>query len=124
MPKYVIATESEQLFGEIDAALDARDVTLLRVKTGAAVAAVVREQNPDLVVLDLQIGSMGGVATCIHLRHESEAGRLPHTRVLLLLDREADRFIAREAGADAMLVKPVSSRVLARQARALAQPAA
>jgi DNA-binding response OmpR family regulator len=124
VPKYVIATESEQLFGEIDAALDARDVTLLRVKTGAAVAAVVREQNPDLVVLDLQIGSMGGVATCIHLRHESEAGRLPHTRVLLLLDREADRFIAREAGADAMLVKPVSSRVLARQARALAQPAA
>lgn len=124
MPKYVIATESEQLFGEIDAALDARDVTLLRVKTGAAVAAMVREQNPDLVVLDLQIGSMGGVATCIHLRHESEAGRLPHTRVLLLLDREADRFIAREAGADAMLVKPVSPRVLARQARALAQPAA
>jgi DNA-binding response OmpR family regulator len=124
VPKYLIATESDQLYREISAALDARDVTLLRVASGSEVASIVGSQNPDVVVLDLQIGSMGGIATCINLRHEAGAGRLPAVTVLLLLDREADRFIAHEAAADAMLVKPLSPRVLARQARALAKPAA
>ena len=44
--------------------------------------------EPDLVVLDLQIGNMGGIAVAIDLRLEEAAGRLPEVPILLLLDRE------------------------------------
>jgi DNA-binding response OmpR family regulator len=66
------------------------------------------------VILDMQIANQGGVATAIDLRLEASAGRLPDTAILLLLDREADRFLAKRADADAELVKPVDPGTLRR----------
>ncbi len=73
--------------------------------------------DPDLVVLDMQIGNMGGVAVAIDLRLEESGGRLDRANILLLLDREADEFIARRADVDLMLVKPVDAGVLRRAAK-------
>ena len=52
---------------------------------------------------------MGGIAVAIDLRLEESGGRLPHATILLLLDRDADEFIARRADVDLMLVKPVDA---------------
>ena len=78
------------------------------------------ELEPDLVMLDLQIGEMGGVAACLDLRLEESGDRLPPQKIVLLLDREADLFIARRAGADGWLVKPVDAGRLRRAAAAIA----
>ena len=75
--------------------------------------------EPELVILDLQIGNMGGVAVAHDLRLEESAGRLDRARILLLLDREADEFIGRRADVDMMLVKPVDAGVLRRAAKHL-----
>ena len=56
---------------------------------------------------------MGGMATCMDLRLEESGGRLPHVPVLMLLDRRADVFLARRAGADGWVVKPLDSIRLA-----------
>src|SRR5918995_1131124 len=86
----------------------------------AADARWVREQErPDLVVLDLQIGNMGGMAVAIDLRLEESAGRLPRSTILLLLDRQADRFLSKRADADLELVKPVDAGILRRAAKQL-----
>ena len=77
------------------------------------------ESTPDLVVLDLQIGNMGGIATCLHLRHEAGAGRLPEVPVLMLLDRQADVFLARRSDADGWVVKPLDAFSLRRAATAI-----
>lgn len=58
-----------------------------------------------------------GVASCLDLRLEADAGRLPDQRVVLLLDRDADVFIAGEAQADGWLVKPLDARRLNRAVR-------
>jgi DNA-binding response OmpR family regulator len=71
------------------------------------------------VVLDLQIGNMGGMATCMALHLEAGAGRLPRVPVLMLLDREADVFLARRSDADGWLIKPVDSMRLRKAATAL-----
>ena len=75
--------------------------------------------TPDLVVLDLQIGNMGGIAACLHLRHEAGAGRLPDVPVLMLLDRQADVFLARRSDADGWVVKPLDAFALRRAATAI-----
>src|SRR4029079_18970996 len=97
---------------------------VVEVTRGQDVKGAVREHDPDLVVLDLQIGNMGGIAVAIELRNEESGGRLPHSTVLLLLDRQADRFLAARAEVEAVVVKPVDPGALRRAAKALLGPAA
>jgi len=60
---------------------------------------------------------MGGIAVAIDLHLEASGGRLPEVPILLLLDREADRFLAKRAAADGELVKPVDAATLRRTAK-------
>jgi DNA-binding response OmpR family regulator len=109
MTEVLIATDADAVFAEVEAALVDEKTSVVRVREGQAVVGAVAELDPDLVVLDLQIGNMGGIATCIHLRHEAGEGRLPHVPVLVLLDRQADVFLARRSGADGWVVKPLDA---------------
>ena len=85
------------------------------------VAAVTAEGGAyDLVIADLQIGSMGGVAVTMALRLDASVGRVPVVPVLLLLDRVADVHLGKRCGADGWLVKPLDAFRLRRAARALA----
>jgi len=115
----LLATDSDSVFAEVDATLASDDCEVLRVRHGADVLPVVIDRDPDLVVLDLQIGSMGGIATCLAIKQEEGAMRLDPRPVALLLDREADVFIAREARSDGWVIKPVDSLRLRRLAKAL-----
>ena len=119
MPHVLLATDADHLAEEVFAALADDQTTVSRVRAGVDVRPAVAQLEPDLVVLDLQIGNMGGVAASLDLRLESEAGRVPDTRILMLLDREADQWIAGQAKADAELVKPIDSLRLRRAATAL-----
>jgi len=56
------------------------------------------------------------MAVCITLRLDESGGRLPHIRVLMLLDRVADLFLARRAEAEGWLIKPLDSLRLRRAA--------
>ena len=110
----LLATDADEVFDEVDAALASVDDQVMRITEGRAVRDAVLELDPTVVVLDLQIGSMGGVAACIDLRHEEGAGRMAHQRILLLLDRSADTFLAEQSGADSWLVKPLDASRLSR----------
>lgn len=89
------------------------------IRSGRHLRSAVEREQPDLVVCDLQIGSMGGVAATLDLRAEEGAGRLPYVPVVLLCDREADRFIADRSGADEWLFKPLEPLALRRAFRKL-----
>ena len=105
----LLATDSDSVHDAIDAALGSNDTQIARVRAGLEVLDAVRGQGPDLVICDLQIGNMGGMATCLDLRMEAEMGRVPNTRVLMLLDREADVYLAKQARSDGWLVKPLDA---------------
>jgi DNA-binding response OmpR family regulator len=107
VPELLIASDSGWLHDEIRSVLAGPNTTIRSVQTGASVRGAVKEHLPDLVIVDLQIGSMGGMAVCLDLRLEEGAGRIGHTAVLMLLDRRADVFLARRSGADGWLVKPL-----------------
>ncbi|MCC6433735.1 MAG: response regulator transcription factor [Acidimicrobiales bacterium] len=117
MATVLLATDADWLFDEVDAALADETTTVHRVRAGRMVLPAVKELDPDLVVLDLQIGNLGGVATSLALRQEEDMGRLEPRKVVMLLDRQADVFMAQMARADGWLVKPVNSVRLRRAAR-------
>ena len=119
MIQVLVATDADAVYAEVEAALADESTILTRVRSGQAVAGAVGESTPDLVVLDMQIGNMGGIATCLHLHHEAGAGRLPEVPVLMLLDRDVDEFLARRSGADGWVVKPLDAFSLRRAATAI-----
>ena len=81
----LLATDSDNIAAEVDATLANDDCDVLRVSSGKDVLPVVEARNPDLVLLDLQIGTKGGVAACIDLQHDIAEGRAEPTKVLMLL---------------------------------------
>jgi DNA-binding response OmpR family regulator len=117
MATIVVAADGKWIRDQVRTALASSETQVVEVTRGQDVRAAVAEHAPDLVVLDMQIGNMGGVATAIDLHLESDAGRVPDTRILLLLDREADRFLAKRASADGELMKPVDAGMLRRAAK-------
>ena len=119
MAKVVVAADGKWVRDQVRTALASSDTQVVEVTRGQDVRAAVAEHAPDLVVLDMQIGNMGGVATAIDLHLEADAGRVPDTKILLLLDREADRFLAKRAAADAELVKPLDAGTLRRTMKRL-----
>src|SRR5439155_12820755 len=102
-----IATDATWMRETVESVVSGPDVTIRHITTGSAVRTAVHERPPDIAVVDLQIGNMGGMAVCLDLRLEESGGRIPHVPVLMLLDRRADVFLARRSAAEGWLVKPL-----------------
>ncbi len=119
MSDVLIATDADWIFDDVDAALSDEDTRVVRVRRGRDVSAAVRKLHPALIVLDMQIGNMGGIATALNLEQEFEAGTTPDAPILLLLDRPADVPLARRWAVDGWMIKPLDAFRLRRAARAL-----
>mgnify|MGYP001826579557 CR=1 FL=1 len=115
----LLATDADWIVDEVTAALGGPDTSFTVCREGRAVTGVVADREPDLAVLDLQVGSMGGMAIAMAMRLDESAGNLPHAPILMLLDREADVFLARRSGADGWMVKPLDALRLKRAALAV-----
>jgi two-component system alkaline phosphatase synthesis response regulator PhoP len=85
--------------------------SLTRLVSGTEVMAHLREQPADLVILDLMLPGMDGMAVCDALRRDTATSHLP---IIMLTERgeEADRVAGLERGADDYVTKPFSPREL------------
>jgi DNA-binding response OmpR family regulator len=116
----ILATDADWLVDEVVAALGDSDTSFTVCREGRLVAGLVKERTPDLVILDMQIGTMGGIAVTMDLRLDESAGTLPHVPIMILLDRDVDVHLARRSGSDGWLIKPLDSLRLRRASRAIA----
>ena len=120
MPDVLVATDADWIFEDVDATLTDEDTNVVWVHAGRDVSPAVRQIDPSLVVLDLQIGNMGGIATALDLQQEFDTGDVPRVPILLLLDRPADVPMAHRTGVQGWLVKPLDAFRLRRAARSIA----
>ena len=77
--------------------------------------AMVLDQQPDVVILDILMPEMDGWAVCRGLREHSVVPIL----MLTALNEEVDRILGLEMGADDYLTKPFSTRELLARVKAL-----
>ena len=99
--------------------LEGPDLLVEEAATGPDVLTRVKEGGVDLVIADLQIGSMGAMAICMELRHLESYGAAEPISVLMLLDRRPDVFLARRSGAEGFVVKPLDPQRMRSAVRAL-----
>ena len=92
------------------------DIRVTALGSGREIAAVLKRDPVDLVVLDLRLPDEDGMQIARRLRAES-----PELPIIMLtgLKDEADRVMGLELGADDYLTKPFSPRELLARIRAL-----
>jgi two-component system KDP operon response regulator KdpE len=83
-------------------------------KTGEEALEKLRDYHPDLVLLDMNMPGMGGLAVCREIRAGTGVGII----MLTVRNTEADKVEALDAGADDFINKPFSTPELLARIRA------
>lgn len=115
----LIVSDSDSVLEELRSALEDDETEIRELRTGEDVRLAVEDDAPDLVITDLQVGNMGGMAICLDLHLEESGGRIPHVPVVILLDRRPDVFLARRSAAEGWLVKPLDPLRIRRAVQAV-----
>jgi DNA-binding response OmpR family regulator len=84
--------------------------------TGGQALAIVSEDAPDLIILDLMLPDLDGFEVLRRLR---QSGRDEPVIVLTARDDDVDMIVGLEMGADDYVVKPFNPRALAARVRAV-----
>ncbi|HUG07534.1 MAG TPA: response regulator [Acidimicrobiia bacterium] len=104
MPIALVVADGRWVTNEVRSALSVDSWVIEEIDDPRAVTDRLEESKVDAVIIDMQVGSKGGMAVVRSIRQTFEAADRP--RMVLLLDRSADVFLARRAGADASVLKP------------------
>ncbi len=107
MSRVLVVADDPWVVSEVHAALSIGTNELIDHDDPATAAIATGEESVDVAVVDLQVASMGGMAITRSIRDLREP-----VPVVLLLDREADTFLAGRSGANAWVVKPFTTSAL------------
>ena len=89
MDTIVVASDIASVRRDIGSLLEGPDASVIYANSGRNVLEIVKESEVDLVIADMQIGSMGGVAVCLEMRLQASLDVIDEIPVLLVLDRNA-----------------------------------
>ena len=98
--------------------LSSQGYDVITAADGEEALAIAKERQPDLILLDVMMPRLDGVAVCQRLRADP---RLPFTPIIMVTAKSAtqDVVAALEAGADEYLVKPVDHGALLARVRSM-----
>ncbi len=110
MPTALVVADASWVVNEVRSALAVGSWRIEEINDPATVTDRLDQTRVDAVIVDMQIASQGGMAVIRAIRQATDEMSRPHT--VLLLDRSADRFLARRAGADSAVLKPINAAEL------------
>ena len=109
--KILIVEDEIEIVRALQRSLLAHNYGVITAHSGEKALAIVQEQSPDLILLDLGLPGMSGLDVCRRVRENSD---LPII-VISVQNKERDKVYALDLGADDYLSKPFGiEEVLAR----------
>ena len=116
MKKKVLIVDDEKAIVDIlEYNLKKEDYETLKAYDGRAGLRVAREENPDLILLDVMLPEMDGFQVCGTLRKE---GNQVPIIMITAREEETDKVFGLENGADDYITKPFSMRELLARVKA------
>ncbi|MCE7999591.1 MAG: phosphate regulon transcriptional regulatory protein PhoB [Rhodobiaceae bacterium] len=117
-PTVLVVEDEEALAMLLQYNLEKEGYNVVATADGEEAAMLVREIEPDLVLLDWMLPSLSGIELCRRLRSRSETRNLP---IVMITARgeEADRIRGLDTGADDYITKPFSTTELMARIRAV-----
>lgn len=117
MAAHVLLIEDEPNIAEAIRFLLSRDgLRVSHAAEGAAALVLMRQDPPDLVILDHMLPGMSGLEVLTALRADPGSRDLP---VMMLTARGRDRDMAEQAGANRFMTKPFSNTEILAEVRAM-----
>ena len=112
--RILVIDDEPQIRRTLRTALTAAGYEVDDARTGEQGLEKVREYRPDLVLLDINMPGMGGLAACRAIRAGTGTGII----MLTVRNSEQDKIEALDAGADDFVIKPFSTPELLARIRA------
>ncbi len=112
--RILIVDDEPQIRRTLRATLVPQGYQVADARSGEDALEMLREEKPDLVLLDLNMPGMSGLETCRSIREHSDAAII----VLTVRDAEKDKVRALDAGADDYMTKPFGMPELLARIRA------
>lgn len=110
----LVADDEAQIRRVLRATLSSQGYVITEAATGEAAVEIVRKEKPDLVLLDVNMPGIGGIAAAREIREMIEAPII----MLTVRSGERDKVLALDAGADDYVVKPFGIEELLARIRA------
>ncbi len=116
--KILIADDEQNIVISIDFLLRREGFAVLIANDGEEALAKVRDEQPDLVLLDVMMPKMNGFDVCQAIRADPD---LSGTRILMLTAKGRDTEVSKGLGlgADGYMTKPFSTKELLAEVRKL-----
>jgi CheY-like chemotaxis protein len=111
-PLILLAEDNEANISTIYSYLTAQGYRVISAKNGKEAIAMACTESPDLILMDIQMPEMDGLAAIQQLRHDPNCGNIPII-ALTALAMAGDRERCLDAGANDYLSKPVRLKNLA-----------
>tara|TARA_B100001750_G_C15510148_1_gene603067 strand:- start:191 stop:1630 length:1440 start_codon:yes stop_codon:yes gene_type:complete len=102
----------------LEAKLKNEYYNVLCAYSGAEALEIIKNEKPDMVLLDVMMPEMDGFEVCRRIKNDPETEHIPVVMVTALTDA-ADRVNGLEAGADDFLTKPLDDVALMARVRSL-----
>jgi len=115
MAKILIIEDEVELVKVLRSYLEQSGYQVIEAQRGDKGLTLWQQQQPDLVILDLNLPGMDGLDVARHIRQKGD------TPILMLTTRveEIDQIVGLEVGADDYVTKPFSPKVVVARVRAL-----
>jgi two-component system KDP operon response regulator KdpE len=112
--RILVVDDDPQIRRVLRTALVAQDYEAIDARNGEEAIERLREEKPDLIILDVNMPRMNGLEACRAIRSTSDIPII----MLTVRDAESDKIQALDAGADDYVTKPFSSPELLARIRA------
>jgi len=116
--KIFVVDDEEDILDLVEYILSKEGYKLRRFTSGEDVLKAIRQDKPELLLLDLMLPGVDGLDVCKMIKRDDELGNLPII-MLTAKGEEADIVSGLEIGADDYITKPFSSRVLLARIKAI-----
>ncbi len=116
--KILVVDDEEDILEFLSYNLRAEGYDVIVADNGILAIELAKQQQPSLIILDVQMPDMDGITTCEKIR---EIPSLKETLVTFLTARSEDysQIAGFEAGADDYITKPIRPKVLVSRVKAL-----
>ena len=116
MAKILIVDDEQDIADLVSYNLEKEGYVTIKAYDGGDVLKTVKNQKPDLIILDLMLPRMNGLDICRAIRANPETVQLPIIMLTAKSD-EVDKIIGLEIGADDYMTKPFSVKELIARVR-------